>query len=526
MLLLQLRLHNPEIFMKTTKSIILTSAIVAASQQGIAQKPVNIIYVFPDQFRNCAMQFWGDPDFAKSVKFRPDPVKTPNLNSFARQSIVFTQAQSNCPLSSPHRGMLFTGMYPDGSGVALNCNSDRPVSSLRANAECLSDVLSKSGYNCAYFGKLHLDYPTKNNPQKQGTYVLDENPVWDAYTPVERRHGFDYWYSYGTFDEHKRPHYWDTKGERHEIREWSPTHEADMVISYLKNEGKVRNANKPFFITWSMNPPHSPYHSLDDCEEQDFNLYKNMTAAQLLVRPNADTTLKKAINARYYFASVTGVDRAFGRMLKALQELGLDKNTIVVFSSDHGETFCSQGVEDAKNSPYVEALNVPFLVRYPGKIKPRVDNLLLSTPDIMPTLLGLAGLGKKIPAAVQGHNFAPLLLNPASTLPRPTGALYIQNLDGEKNTEGKVISYFAGARGIKTHDYTMVFYINRKTKKLKSSILYNDAKDPYQLKNIPLAREPEVVKLLCRQLAALLKEANDPWAREHILSEMIPYQNN
>ena len=64
--------------------------------------------------------------------------------------------------------------------------------------------------------------------------------------------------------------------------------------------------------------------------------------------------------------------------------MGLDKNTVVIFASDHGETMCSQRTDDPKNSPYSESMNIPFLVRFPGKIQPRVDDLLLSAPDIMP----------------------------------------------------------------------------------------------------------------------------------------------
>ncbi len=85
--------------------------------------------------------------------------------------MVLTSAQSNCPLSSPHRGMLLTGMYPNRSGVPLNCNSTRPISSLRDDAECIGDVFSKAGYDCAYFGKLHADFPTPNDPENPGQYV-------------------------------------------------------------------------------------------------------------------------------------------------------------------------------------------------------------------------------------------------------------------------------------------------------------------------------------------------------------------
>ena len=488
-----------------------------------AQQP-NVIYVFPDQFRNHALEFWGQAGFREKVNFRNDPVHTPYLNDFARESVVLTSAMSNCPLSSPHRGSLLTGMYPNRSGVPLNCNSNRPISSLREDVDCVSDVFSRAGYDCAYFGKLHADFPTPNDPAHPGQYVDDQNPVWDAYTPPERRHGFNYWYSYGTFDVHKNPHYWDTKGVRHDPHEWSPLHEAKMVVSYLKNEGNVRDPQKPFFIMVGMNPPHSPYRSLDDCMEEDFNLYKDIPLDSLLVRPNADPTMKKAASTPYYFASVTGVDRAFGQILAALKELGLDKNTIVVFASDHGETMCSQGTDDPKNSPYAESMNVPFLVRFPDKLQPRVeDNLMLSSPDIMPTLLGLAGLSDSIPATVQGYNYAPLFFDANAAVERPTGALYIQNMDGEKDSDGKVRSYFPASRGFKSDRYTLALYIDRKDHKLVKSLLFDDEKDPYQLNNLPLDENKEIVASLCAEMGKELKRIDDPWFQERILEEMIPY---
>lgn len=493
------------------------------AQQAEQSEHPNIIYVFPDQFRNQAMEFWNKDGFREKVNFKGDPVHTPYLNAFAKEAMVLTSAMSNCPLSSPHRGILLTGMYPNKSGVPLNCNSNRPISSLREDAECIGDVFNKAGYECAYFGKLHVDFPTPNNPQSPGRYVEEQRPVWDAYTPQSRRHGFTHWYSYGTFDEHKNPHYWDTEGKRHDPKEWSPLHEAGQVISFLKNEGKVRDSKKPFFIMVGMNPPHSPYRSLDDCMEEDFNLYKNQPLDSLLIRPNADPTMLKAASAPYYFASVTGVDRAFGQILKVLKELGMDKNTVVVFSSDHGETMCSQRTDDPKNSPYSESMNVPFLVRFPERVRPRVDNLMLSSPDIMPTLLGLCGLGNAIPQEVQGRNFAPLFLDEKADIVRPTGALYIQNVDGEKDANGLVKTYFPSSRGIKTARYTLALYIDRKTKQLKNSLLFDDEKDPYQLHNLPLEENREVVMQLCREMGAMLKEIDDPWWKERILSERIPY---
>lgn len=484
----------------------------------------NVIYVFPDQMRNHAMGFWRKAKFRDAVHFTGDPVHTPNLNQFADESIVLTSAMSNFPVSSPYRGCFFTGKFPANSGVSLNCRADRPVSSLPIDAECISDVFSKAGYNCAYIGKLHLDHPTPNDPENPGEYVGKARPTWDAYTPPERRHGFDYWYSYGTFDTHKHPHYWDTEGKRHDINEWSPKHEADKAIAYLRNEGNVRDKNKPFFMVVSFNPPHSPYHSLNDCMEEDYNLYKDKPLDSLLIRPNVNFNMHKNKCAPYYFASVTGIDREFGRILEELKKQGLDKNTIVVFTSDHGETMCSQGAQDAKNSPYAESMNVPFLIRYPQKLAPRIDQeMILSTPDIMPTLLGLSGLGNKIPTAVEGRNYADWFLEKSRRTPLRNAALYIRNVDGEKDADGNIISYYPIARGIKTTRYTLALTVNKDTKKLEKALLFDDLNDPYQMHNLSLEDNKEVVAMLCEKMVPLLVEANDPWYKENILKDMIPY---
>ena len=95
------------------------------------QKAPNVIYVFPDQMRNSAMEFWSSEKYASHIPYKGDPVITPNLNKFADEAVVFSSAYSNSPLSSPHRGSLLTGMYPNRSGVPLNINSTRPFNSLR-----------------------------------------------------------------------------------------------------------------------------------------------------------------------------------------------------------------------------------------------------------------------------------------------------------------------------------------------------------------------------------------------------------
>ena len=156
--------------MKLDRVIPFAGLALAACAPAATEHP-NVIYVFPDQFRNSSLGFWSDPEYAEQVAWRGDPVHTPNLDRFAGESVVLSEAVSNCPVSSPHRGMLLSGMYPERSGVVLNCMSERPESSLREDAECIGDVFSAAGHDCAYIGKLHADHPTKNNPQRPGPYV-------------------------------------------------------------------------------------------------------------------------------------------------------------------------------------------------------------------------------------------------------------------------------------------------------------------------------------------------------------------
>ncbi len=505
--------------MKTINKIILPSLALATSCAGGQEKP-NIIYVFPDQFRSSSMAFWGEEEYSSHVRWVPDPVHTPNLDRFADESVVLSGAVSTCPLSSPYRGMFLTGMYPERNGVTLNCMAERPESSLREDATCISDVLKAQGYSCGYIGKLHADFPTPNDPADPGEYVSDRRPEWDAYTPPEKRHGFDFWYSYGTFDEHKNPHYWDTEGVKHEPKVWSVGHETDKAIAFLRNENGEREKGAPFFLTMAYNPPHSPYESLDDCMEEDYNLYRDMSYRELYLRPNADTTLAKAPAARYYFANVTGVDREFGRLLDELKRLGLDRNTIVVFTSDHGETLCSQGTYDPKNSIYSESFNVPFLIRWPEKLKHRVDDLMLGTTDIMPTLLSLAGMKEAIPATVEGHDLAPALLG--EDCERPVSALYIRNVNGQKDENGMVRGIFPVARGVKTDRYSMEISIDRDYN-LKNVMIFDDFEDPYQMECIDYRTDMALFRSLCAELQLKLEESNDIWYRNEILTAITTH---
>ena len=206
----------------------------------------NLIYIFADQWRAEAAGFMN-----------ADQVSTPNMDRFASQGACFVNAYSTFPLCSPHRASLLTGKYPFCCGVWTNCKIGlEEIVMLRPQEICISDVLKEHGYHTGYIGKWHLDAPEQNFVREPVSGARD----WDAYTPPgERRHGFDYWLSYGTYDVHLDPHYWSDSPEWMRPGKWSVEFETDKALEYL--EGREEQG-QPFALFVSYNPPHLPYEML------------------------------------------------------------------------------------------------------------------------------------------------------------------------------------------------------------------------------------------------------------------------
>ncbi len=479
-------------FLKRTSSFSAAAAFcpvasLAEENQKVSRHP-NLVFMFPDQFRRQAIGF-----------MKEDPVITPRLDEFASRSLVLTDAVSSYPVCSPFRAQLFTGKYPVSNGVITNCNSSKDVM-LKQSQRCLSDILYDNGYSLGYLGKWHLDKPhepfvgrRRGRPGGPGGGI-----VWDEFVPPERRHGFKFWHAYNCRDQHLNPRYWTTGAGRNEptyFDDWSTRHEADVAIEFIRNpQGKYRDPNKPFAIFIAPNPPHTPF---DQVPKKYVDMYEGKTYKDLLNRPNVEISnphpqAKKHV--RNYFAAVTGTDEQFGRILDALKQQHLEDNTIVIFTADHGEMMGSQN-RMHKSVCYEESIGIPFIIRWPAKIPARRDNLLLSPPDIMPSLLGLMGLAQSIPDDVEGIDYSAIMLGRPGK--RPTSALYL-NCAGQRG----------GNRGLRTHRYT--YAINRLKDGKNEVLLFDNRKDPYQLNNIADSR-PEVVRKLTGELNQWLRKTKDPW---------------
>lgn len=481
------------------------------------QNKPNLLIIFTDEHRRQAMEFWQHPEYSGVINGNSDPVITPNLNKLASEGVVFTQGMSTHPVCSPHRAMLLSGRFATENGVWMNCVDGRDTD-LKEELECFTDALYKEGYNTAYFGKAHWIKPTKvfdedfnyvGTTNAPGGYLPNR---YDIYIPPgPDRHSIEYWYQV-IKDNHFSQYVYSSDpdliagksdGEMYNTTEFSSKHEARTIIDYLKNNRQQRDSKKPFCVTWSLNPPHPPYDSVDDCEEESYNLYKSMTHNELFNRPNS-TNKASDLNAKVYYANVTSTDKYIGQVLDALDTLGLGDNTLVVFTSDHGEMLGSHG-RMQKNCEYEEAFGVPLIMRYRNRLKHNIDDLIIGTTDLYPTFFGLMGLNQLIPEDVSGTNYADIIIDPkADTAYRPISTPFI-SIEGNK-------------KGVRTKQYTFTVYGNGEI------TLFNNLNDPYQQTNLNWSSLPaEDQQMLSQQLGYWLKLSNDPWVNEGRSSDIIDY---
>jgi len=478
----------------TTRREFLTTAAVASlgcSRREPAPRRPNLLFVFPDEMRGSAMGFLNQ-----------EPVITPNLDRFTSESVVLPEAVSNYPVCSPYRAMLMTGRFPLQNKVVSNCTSRSYEYGVELQREdrCWSDVLHDTGYSLGYIGKWHLEGPKKPYVE---SYNNRPDFAWNEWTPPERRHGFSYWHAYNTFDRHMVPEYWTTdmgRDERLKVEQWGPAHQVDTAIAYLKNEGgSYRDAANPFALVVAMNPPHMPY---DQHPAKYLAPYREVGDEELFRRPNIPPAGTKwgdhyRKHIRDYYAMVTGVDDQFGRLMDALAAQGLAGDTIVVFTSDHGDCI---GIHNqvSKNNHYEESMRIPFLIRWPGRIRPRRDDLLLSSVDIYPTLLELMGLADRIPDEVSGTSHAAVLQTGDG--PRPDSQVYLR-MPFEHPALGR--------RGMRTHRYTLM--LEQTAGGPGKPELYDRVNDPYELENIAADRPKLVKQLLHEQVQPWLDRGDDPW---------------
>lgn len=475
--------------MKHLDFIFTCTAAGAIVLPAAAQKASpNLVFIMADQYRGDALSCLGK-----------EPVKTPCLDRLAAEGVNFTNAVSSYPVSSPARGMLMTGMYPLHNKVVGNCNSETAPYGveLPQGARCWSDVLKEQGYRTGYIGKWHLDAPYKPYVD---TYNNRGKVAWNEWCPPERRHGFDHWIAYGTYDYHLKPMYWDTTAPRdsfYYVNQWGPAYEADKAIEYIN----ARKGRQPFALVVSMNPPHTGYELVPDRYKE---MYKDLDV-EALCKGRPDIPAKGTEmgdyfrnNIRNYYACITGVDENVGRIVDALKQNGLSDNTIVVFTSDHGICMGAHG-NAGKDIFYEEAMRIPLIISWPEKLKPRRDNhLMIAFADLYPSLLSLMGFHKEIPATVQTFDLSKEILTGKIEKEMAQPYYYI-----------RFDNHSTGYRGLRTATHT--YAVHATNGHIDEVFLFDRMQDPHQMNNMA-GRAPQLVLRLNKQLKEWLTKTDDPFA--------------
>ena len=444
----------------------------------MAKRRPNIVFVLADQLRRQSCGYAGDTR-----------ARTPNIDLLAAEGVSFTNAVSSMPVCSAYRASLFTGKYVTSTGMVIN--------ELRLNPEhhphCLAHCLRDAGYKLGYIGKWHLwanqlgnHCDAKNSFVPPGPHRLGFDGLFAAYNFHHVYYGANAYYH---LDSPEKIHYGTGVYE--------PDAQTDMAIDYMESHA---GADEPFALFLSVGTPHDPWVR-DNVPEEDCDVFADVefdmppNYSQEHDRPYGDawSDMEKSPELvaewmRVYYAMTTNLDRNVGRLRATIADLGIERDTLFVFTSDHGECFGAHG-RMKKNIFYDEAARVPLVMKWPDRIPAGHEtDACLSSVDIMPTLLGLAGA--HIPAEVEGVDLSHCAEGRAGPVPE---FAFLQNT-------GACAEWEDGHewRALRTESHTYARYrVDGK------EFLFDNMEDPYQMED--LSGDPAQTGLLADLRAKLAK---------------------
>lgn len=430
--------------MKLPRQVFLFLVSFFALINGWAQDKPNIVFILSDDAGYADFGFQGSKEF-----------KTPELDKFAKNSVLFTQAYVSAAVCGPSRAGLLTGKYQQKFGFEENnvpgLMSKNGITGddmgLPLDQKIMADYLKEQGYKTAVFGKWHLGNADRFHPTKRG---------FDEFYGF--RGGARSYMPYGTENQLTRNEDRLERGfgEYEEYEGYLTDGLADEAISFME-----RNQKNPFFIYLAFNAVHTPM----EAKEEDL--------AKVLGLTGKRKTLA---------AMAIAMDKACGKVLNRIKELGLDKNTLIVFTNDNGGP---SDANESSNNPlsgtkanHLEGgIRVPFLMSWPGKLKPNtVYGNPISTLDLLPTFITAAGGNVSNIKGLDGVNLIPFLTE--NTTEKPHETLY-----WKKEARGAV----------RHNDWKLVRFPDRPAE------LYNIKEDISEVNDLA-AEHPEKVRELYKML--------------------------
>lgn len=414
----------------------------------------NILYIFSDQHRKFDLGCYGH-----------DYVHTPNLDKLASLGVRFEHCLSNSPVCVPARGTMLTGLYPSKHGALMN--------DMAINPKCISiaDVLNKTGYHTGYMGKWHLN----GVPREQAI-------------PKEKRLGFKEWKVHNCNHKYLDCYYYDEVNKKHEVEGYEPIIFGELASEFITRNGKEE---KPWALYLSFATPHDPHQDitkpyLEPYTDMDIPLREN-TKDKILFKNQKALNLNEYFdteeyreNAKGYYGHISAIDEQVGKLITLLEETNQLDNTIIMYTSDHGDMLGSQGMLD-KQVPFEESIAIPLIAYWKNHTYVGVCDELIGLNDLPVSIAGL--VGEKFQTPTDGKDLKDLFVR----------------VDAKSYDSAYLCEYFpahnwgdkGGAewRGIRTKQYTYAV-----TASNKDWLLFDNINDPYQKCNLVLNEEYQLIK--------------------------------
>lgn len=325
-------------------------------------------------------------------------MKTPNLDKLCDAGVRFTNGYMSGSSCGPSRAGLFTGRYQQRFGCEEN-GVDGFMSKVTAldgedmgvplSEKMMGEYLQKLGYKTAYYGKWHLGGADRFHPTKRG---------YDEFYGF--RGGARSYWAYPKDYNYKMNWLEKGFGNYEEPDKYLTDKLADEACNFIE-----RNKDTPFLVVLAFNAVHTPM----DATDEDMNLYPNLTGLR-----------------RKVAAMTSGLDRACGKVLDKLEELGIDENTIVVFTNDNGgpsdkNGSCNWPLAGTKSNQLEGGIRVPFIMKWPGHIQPQTEyNYPIISLDLIPTFVAAAGGNADTLKNLDGVNILPYINGEKTERPHET----------------------------------------------------------------------------------------------------------
>ena len=471
------------------------------------KQKMNVLFIITDALRADHLGCSGNPN-----------VKTPNIDRLAKESVRFTNYFCTNPICMPNRATLLTGLYPNVHGVrsnGINLNEDFPT---------ITKVLQKKGWHTAAIGKLHHQFwlgPFKHKTKSSESLIswaVDKgknDPVGEnfplpyyGYDEVELISGNGTVCAghYTEWLEERAPNIANQMKKRVQNYDnlfslfcdeipgdlYNTTYVKERTISFLDRYAKETYGEKPFYLHCSFPDPHYPLfppkrfqdmYKPEDIELppnfQDIkNLYnhtylgehlKNPPFKKAFLRESEEDEVRKLTALTY--AAISYVDNSIGEILAHLEKLGYSENTMVIFTSDHGDLMGDHGLLFKGPCPFNGVLNIPLIWKVPGFSTIGITESLISTIDLPKTILNLLNIKERNhPPDMQGFDISPILRH---TNEKIRDCVLIENDEEVGPLEARL-------RHLITEDYKLTIYEGLDN----FGDIYNRNDDPQELYNL------------------------------------------